>query len=217
MDGRRVHGLAAAVALSMVVLAQSGCVSALATAMYFWKGTNVAADTRCLEGKKVAVVCRPLVELQFSSSRAAGDIAEQTGALLGANARKVTMVDDRKVVDWVDNHGDGEYAALGRGVGADLVVVIELEGFTTHAHPTVLQGKANLNVTVYDIAAGGKKVYEKTLEQIVYPPNAQYSTLDKPEDEFRREFVNEIAQTVGQLFYDHDYYATFAKDAQTLK
>ena len=49
--------------LMIAALPAIGCQSGLFTAMYLFKGTEVDPDFKDLKGKKVAVVCRPMVSL----------------------------------------------------------------------------------------------------------------------------------------------------------
>src|SRR5579863_4532197 len=91
------------VALVLLALfaAQSGCVSALTTVAWLVKGNDVDADWNGLRHKRVAVVCRPLVELQYSAgSRSAQDLAVQVGKLLQQRVRKISIVDPRDVAEW---------------------------------------------------------------------------------------------------------------------
>ena len=59
----------AAVLITVAALScSSGCRSAIATAMYLFKGDDVNAEYTGLKGKKVAVVCRPPADLNYSNS-----------------------------------------------------------------------------------------------------------------------------------------------------
>ena len=59
-----------------------GCKSVLTTAAYLINGTDEEAEFKDLKGKKVAVVCRPLVTLQYRDSNAGRDLAQQVATLL---------------------------------------------------------------------------------------------------------------------------------------
>ena len=56
-----------------------GCRSALFTVSYLLKGNDVEAEYDGLQKKKVVVVCRPVVELAYSDSSVARDLAKQVG------------------------------------------------------------------------------------------------------------------------------------------
>ena len=66
--------------IAATVLPAIGCASALFSAMYLIKGTDVDADFDGLKQKKVAVVCRPLVGLTYQNSGVAKDLAKQPAA-----------------------------------------------------------------------------------------------------------------------------------------
>lgn len=213
------YGVAAALtlALAMAVLPTAGCRSALATAMFLWKGTDVPPDYAGLKEKKVAVVCRPLVTLQYRNANVARDLAQQVTLLLQEKVPKVHTVDQRKIAKWTDENTWEEYPEVGKAVKADLVVGIDLEGFNLLQGQTLYQGKANATVRVYDCHQGGKMVYEKIIPQIKYPPSTGIPTSDRQEADFRREFVAVFADQVARHFYAHDPYADFAQDAAALR
>ena len=96
------HGIALALALAVTLLPALGCQSALLTAMYLIKGTDVDADFAELKGKKVAVVCRPPATLQYRDSNAGRDLAQQVSVLLEKEVPKIQMIEQRKVNKWAD-------------------------------------------------------------------------------------------------------------------
>jgi hypothetical protein len=211
------YGIALALTVAMAVLPALGCRSALATAVYLIKGTDVDPDFAELKGKKVAVVCRPLVNLQYRNANVARDVAQQVTVLLQQRVPKIHTIDQRKVVKWTDENTWEEYSEVGKALKADMVVGIDLEDFNVLQGQTLYQGKANATVCVYDCQKNGKKVFEKILPQSVYPPNAPIPTADRLEAEFRREFVAVLADQIARHFYAHDPHADLAQDASALK
>jgi hypothetical protein len=189
----------------------------LVTAMYLFKGNDVDAEFAELKGKKVAVVCRPMVALQYRNSSVARELAEQVTTLLEKNVPKIHMVDQRKVNKWIDENTWEEYREVGKALKADMVVGIDLESFSIFQGQTVYQGKANAIVAVYDSEKKWKKVFEKVLPQSVYPPNSFVPTSDRLEGDFRREFVAVLADQVARHFYSHDPYPDMAQDSAALK
>ena len=209
----RVHALAACLFLTLVVT-QSGCVSALATVAWMVKGNNVDADWNGLRNKRVAVVCRPLVELQYSAgSRSAQDLAVQVGKLLEQRMRKISIVDPREVAEWTDEHDWEDYSEVGQALKADMVVGIDVEEFNLYQSQTLYQGKARLAITVYDVANEGKVAYQKAIPRIVFPPNRGVDT-STPEEDFRQRFVAHLADIIGRHFYSHDGQSDVALDAK---
>jgi hypothetical protein len=211
------YGIALTLALAMAALPALGCRGALATAMFLIKGTDVDPDFAELKGKKVAVVCRPLVTLQYRNTSVARDLAQQITLLLQQQVPKIQTVDQRKVSKWTDENTWEEYSEVGKAMKADMVVGIDLEAFNIFQGQTLYQGKANATVRVYDCHKNGKVVFEKVLPQAVYPPNSGIPTSDRLEAEFRREFLAVLADQIARHFYAHDPHADLAQDAAAMK
>ena len=158
----------------------------------------------------MAVVCRPLVGLNYRDASVAEDLAREIHKLLAANVRKVEMIDQRKVAEWVDEHSWEEYNEVGKALDADYVVGVDLESFSIFQGQTVFQGKADVVLKVFD----GKQddpVFERRLPEIVYPPHNPRSTYDERESEFRCEYIGVLADHIARHFYPHDPYADFAQ------
>jgi hypothetical protein len=92
-------------------------------------------------------------------------------------------------------------------------VGVELEDFRLHQGQTLYQGRANVEIKVYDLKEGGKMVFSKTPKPSIYPPNAAVPTSEKQEGQFRREYVKVLAEEVARHFYDHDSRVNFAVDS----
>ena len=203
--------------LAMLLVPAVGCRSAIATAMFLFKGNDVDPDFGDLKGKKVAVVCRPLVSLQYRNASVARDLAQQITLLIQKHVPKVQTIDQRKVAKWTDENTWEEYREVGKALKADMVVGIDLEGFSLFQGQTLYQGKANATIRVYDCQKGGKLVFEKVLPQSVYPPNTGIPTSDRLENEFRREFVAVLSDQIARHFYAHDPYSDMAIDAAAVR
>ncbi len=195
----------------------TGCVGALTTAAYLLRGTDVPAEFTGLKGKKVAVVCQPMAAMQVRSSTAARDLARQLSARLQQNISRIQVISSQKVENWIDQNQWEEFQDIGKALQADIVVGVELEEFNLYQSQTLYQGQASLTVKVIDCTAGGKVLFEKTLSQIRYPPNHSIPTWEKPEAQFRREFIAYLADFIGRYFYGYDPYRDFAQDATFLQ
>lgn len=206
----------AAVLTLAVVVAAGGCRSALITATYLLKGYNVEAEYDGLKGKRVAVVCRPVVDLTYRDSNVARDLARQVGILLHTNGRKIKVVRQQDVDEWTDANTWDEYTEVGKALGVDMVVGIDLQDFTIFQGQTLYQGKANVVIRVHNCSDPDQPEFEKVLPQVVYPPNAGIATHEKPQREFRRKFVEVLADQISRHFYDHDPHADYAMDATAL-
>jgi len=200
----------------LVTALVAGCTNVLFTAAYLIRGNDVPAECKKLKDKRVAVVCRPVIELQYRNARVDQDLADQVATLLRKNVPKIKVIDQRKVSKWIDENTWEEYVEVGRAVGAEMVVGIDLERFDLMKGQTLFQGRANTTLKVYDCRSG-ELVFEKRIPQSVYPPNREVSTLSKQEGEFRREFLRILADQLARHFYDHDPYADFALDSKSIE
>ncbi len=210
------HRVVLLAVLAVVALPAIGCQGFMLTAMYLIKGTDVDPDFKELKEMKVAVVCRPLVSLQYRNANVGRDLATQITRLLQEKVPKIETVDQRKVAQWLDENTWEEYVEVGKAMKVDMVVGIDLEGFSTFQGQTLYQGKADATIWVFDCRDGGKVVFEKPLPQCVYPPNAPIPTSERTERGFRREFVLVLADQIARHFYAHDPHADMAMDAMAL-
>jgi hypothetical protein len=218
MDRFRSGRLWVAVPLILAVACASisgGC-NVLATAMYVIEGHSTAAEFDKLKGKKVAIVCRPVTSLNFRDSSVSRDLAKQVGVLLQKNVKKIKLVDQRDVFEWADENNWDEYVEIGKALEADMVIGLDLEEFSLYQGQTLYQGKANLKILVYDVAHGKEPVFEQNLPQTIFPPNAAIPAGEKPEAQFRRTFVNHLAELIARHFYEHDPTLDFAADSTAL-
>lgn len=210
---RRILPLVAA--WSAVSLA-AGCSSGLFTVAYLLRGNDVPPECDALKNKRVAVVCRPMVALQYRNARVDHDLAQELSSLLRSNVPKIKLIDYRRVAEWMDEHTWDDYTEVGKALGADLVVGIDLEHFDIYQSQTLYQGRASVEVKLYDCQTGNV-VFKKHLPQIVYPPNRVVQASEVREQEFRREFVRVLADQIGKHFYAHDPYADFAMDSKNIE
>jgi len=149
-----VLGLLAAVLLT----AGSGC-STLLTAAYVLMPEDTPAEFAGLKGKHVAVVCKPIIELEFADAGSGRQLASVVGSLLQQNVRKARVIDQQEVARWIDEHAWVDYPTVGKALDADMVVGIDLEEFRLHEGTTLYRGRATIHVRVFDVAAG-KVVFE---------------------------------------------------------
>jgi hypothetical protein len=212
--------LATGAVLLAALAVAGGCTNLLFTAAYLIQGTDSPAECDKLTGKKVVVVCRPVVALQYRDARVDQDLAEAVSGLLQANVKKIKMVPHRKVAEWMDENRWEEYIDVGKALGADFVVGIDLEHFELRQSQTLFQGKANTEVKVVDCRTKERTnevVFKKRMPQTVYPPNRVVQSSDVQEQQFRRDFVRVLADQVGRHFYPHDPHADVGLDSRNLE
>jgi len=213
--GHRLVGLG--LVLAMLLTSSAGCSTVAFTLAYLIKGTDVPAECKALKEKKVVVVCRPLASLQYRNARVDQNLAEQVGVLLARNVPKIKMVDHRKVAEWMDENSWDEYTEVGKALRADVVLGIDLEDFQLYQGQTLFQGRAQVELKLYDCKTR-EIVFRKRLRPSVYPPNRRMiPTSECQESEFRQAFVGFLADQIGRHFYAHEPYADIALDAKALE
>jgi hypothetical protein len=210
------YGYLLAVLAAMVsILPAAGCRNVLTTVAYLWKGTDVEADFNGLQGKKVAVVCRPATSLTFGNATVGAELARQVSNLLRTNVSKIKLIEQQKVAEWTDTHDWSQYKQVGKAVGAEMIVGIELLDFSVYQGQTLYQGKADATVSVVD-CADGKMLFEKPLPPSVYPPNTGIPASEVDERTFRRKFILVLADQIARHFYPHDPHADLLQDSAAL-
>jgi hypothetical protein len=184
-----------------------GC-SLVPTIAYIIKPEDVAAEFDGLNGRRVVVICRA-TSLDYAQPTVGRDLAMRVGMLVQKNGRKVEIVDERELADWVDKHDWRDYREVGRALKADLVLGIDLDRFDVKLSSTVLQGQADAHISVYDVSKN-MVVWEKRPRTIRFPTNGPW---DGNEEEFRRRFMGILAERIAHHFYAYDSRKDFASDS----
>lgn len=199
------------IALALPLL--SGC-STLITAAYLLQPADVPAEYAGLKGKHVAVVCKPIVELEFSDASSARELATMVGSQLAMNVRKAHVIDQREVARWIDENAWVDYPTLGKSLDADIVVGIDLEEFRMHEGSTLLKGRAKFRIRAFDID-DGKVVFDKRVDDFAYPSSGAIPSSDRSESQFRGTFLQLLSRRIARCFHAFDSREHFADDNLT--
>ncbi|QDT69632.1 hypothetical protein MalM25_25710 [Planctomycetes bacterium MalM25] len=201
---------------AFLLMVSTGCHPGLmiATAQYMIDGGDLV-DPECeaLDEKKVVVFCRPPASHEFRHAGASQMIAKQVSDLLEMNVPKVEVVKQSKVDQWVDENDTDDYEELGRAVGADMVVHIELGHFELFKGKTVYQGNADVTVSTYDMNENAKLVWKSELGEVLFPVHSGIAVQDKAVSQFQKEFVGILSEKVARNYYKHPRHEDFAMDA----
>jgi hypothetical protein len=190
----------------------SGC-SILPFIAYLYQGLATPAEFDQLKGKRVAVICRPVASLQYQSSGVSRELAQAVADLLQKNVPKINVIDQEDIDKWEDENNWEEYAQIGKALNAEMVVGIDLDQFSLMQGQTLYQGRASVDVAVYDMSRSSHRpVFQKALPQQMFPPNSPIPAADRSLSEFRTQFVRQLAEQVARHFYDHDATKDFASD-----
>lgn len=205
----------AVLCLVMLLACVTGC-SAISTLAYIWNPNDTPASYKGLVDKKSVVVCRA-ESLEYSDPLIGRELAGVIGRKMEQNDKKISVIDDQKLADWTDRNDWSDYRQVGKALKADMVVGVDIERFTIRQGPTLLQGQADVRISVYDIKEGGKKVWEYRPATIKFPPNAPIPSGERQEAEFRRQFIDRVAEEVAHNFYAYNSRDLHALDSTALK
>ncbi|HVA51098.1 MAG TPA: hypothetical protein VNH11_32455 [Pirellulales bacterium] len=195
-----------AIVCAAFCLAQTGCVKLMTTVAYFVKGTTDDAEFEGFKDKRVAIVCRPLVEMKYGAGTVPNDLATRVGQLLKQNGKRVKLIKQSEVSNWTDENPNEELYAIGQGVSADLVLGIDLEDFSLYQGQTLYQGKSQVRLSVCDVHSDGEIIWEKPMRQVVWPAQGGRPAQEEPVQQFQREYVEILATEIGNHFYAHDHF-----------
>ena len=177
-----------------------GC-SLVATGMWMIDPKDREAEYKGLRDCTVAVVCRAGASQQMEAAGATHEIARQVSVALKQNIKHIHLVSQKDVNDWLDNNEMKSYEELGKAVKADKVVAIELAQMSLYDGKTLYQGRAQANITVYDIVDGDNTPLRPL--DVSYPPRNGVPT-DIPERQFRAKFLEILSGQIGRRFYAYD-------------
>ena len=190
-----------------------GCIGAAAQLLYVIKGTKSPAAFAGLEGKKVAVVCSSEAAA-YGPDTLTYSINKVVSLKLKESVKKINVVSPAKVEQWIDTNGwnQSNFVEVGRGVGADLVVAIDIGSYTIHEGQTLFKGRTNLTVTVYDISKGGQVVFVHGPTEYVFP-NTGRPAIQTTDRQFELVYLKKLTDHISSLFFPHDRLDNFAEDA----
>ena len=212
-QARRPMVYMVAVLSLMVIAVSSGC-GLLANFINAAGGGLIPPAYDGLKEQRVAVVC--ISSAQFGPPTISNELSRRVARNLKANVNKIELIDPLRVEDWIDRNGWDyiDHKTLGRGVEADMLVVIDLDSFNYRQGGTLYQGQADIRAVVYDMASGDQ-VFAYTPPQIRFPTTAIPSTGTN-ELQFRRQFLDIVGERISRNFYPYDAQQDFARDASVM-
>lgn len=204
--------LGVALALSAVLL-NTGCIGAMAQLLYVIKGHKENAEFAGLKDKTVAVVCIT-DSTAYGPDSLSSTVNKAVSLQLKQNVRKCTVISPAKVSEWIDHNGwnQSNFIEIGRGVGADMVVAIDMGSYTIKEGQTLYKGRTDLTVTVYDITKGGQVAHVHGPTEYVFPKNGRPS-IQTSERQFEAVYLAKLTDYIARMFYDADTLDQVAEDA----
>jgi uncharacterized protein YbjQ (UPF0145 family) len=209
----KYSALCAAMAVILSAALAGGC-RPLAQAIGAFEGHEIQqAKFNGLEGKRVAVVCIDVNSL-YGPGDEAELLARNVSTQLSQNVKNIKLVKSSEIADWIDQQDQAliDFRNVGRGVKADMVIGIDLNSISTRDVGTLLQGKANIAVKVFDMSRPEEPVYERPPTVIEFPEHGARHVTEN-EANFRVMFLRVLADTIAKDFYAHDRTLDFGRDA----
>ncbi len=197
----------------LLVTTSTGCINQLAGLLYVIKGHKVAPKFQGLEGKRVAVLC-------LSDASAYGPdtltytVSKHVGIKIAQGVKNVEVVGPGKIESWIDENGwkESKVVALGKGVKADMVIVIEIGSYSIHEGATMYKGNADLTVTVYDIKKNGQISFADGPDLFSFPENGR-PAVQTSDRQFESFYLARLTEHISKLFVPYDKMESFADDA----
>lgn len=202
---------------AVVLCTTTGC-STLITMAYLLQPPDVPAEFPGLKGKTIAVVCRPIIELEFADAGSARELATLIGTQLKKGlgqkglGRATKVIEQHEVSRWNDENAWVDYQTVGAALDAEYVVGVDLEQFRLYEGSTLFRGRASAVVRVYEVAEK-KLVFQRRIEDYAFPANTAIPTTDKSEREFRNLFLEMLSRRVSRLFHAYESREVFAEDS----
>jgi hypothetical protein len=209
----KYSALCAAMSLILSAGLAGGCRPLVQAIGAFEGHEIVPARFNGLEGKRVAVVCIDVNSL-YGPGDEADLLARGVSTELSQNVKNIKMVKQSEIHDWIDQQDQAlvDFRNVGRGVKADLVIGIDLNSISTRDVGTLLKGRANIAVKVFDMSRPDEPVYEKPATVIEFPEHGARHVTES-EANFRVMFLRVLADTITKDFYAHDRTLDFGRDA----
>ena len=184
----------------------------MAQLLYLVKGHDIPAAYSGFEGKRVAVVVTT-----ESSSYGPDSLSETMERYLqlklGANIRDIELVSNTEVRNWMDLNDSAatNLVDLGKAVGADLVLGVDVDNYKIRQGRTMYKGRAEIEVNVFDTSTGNK-TFAFGPDQLAYPENGR-PALNTTDRQFQVFYLSWLTERIARNFYKHDGLVDVAEDA----
>lgn len=220
MSSRRSLSAKAITIGGLLVLAAMnlGCVGFPAQLINVIRGGHkIPAEFSGLEGKRVAVVCVSN-SASYGPNAVCSMLERSVSSILQEEVDGIEMIHHDVVADWIDNNDwdQMDYREIGRGVDAEMVLAIDLDGFRLHEGRTLYKGHTDVVITVYDMNDGGQVAFRKEILDYSFPRSGARATTEISEARFRQLFVKVLARNIAKYFFDYLYEDDFGTDALSL-
>ena len=95
---------------------------------------------------------------------------------------------------------------IGKKLGADYVIDLTIGSMNVYQPNSgnmIYEGRAEVAVQVYDVAAGSAEPMHKYVHQYIYPKTGMIAVGDVPLSRFKMDFVGRLAVEIARKHIDH--------------
>jgi hypothetical protein len=173
-----------------------------------------------LEGKRVVLLTHAVAGTQNDFLSIDRDLAREVGKILREKAKKIDLVSQDKVWDWIEGHPSWtDPADVARDFEADMVIFLEVESFQIQdpRSPGLLEGTAKTHIQAFELDypknSKGKKLTDQEKEsRTVYD---DYRDTEFPRrgpiaieqgvsrGAFKTKFLQIVAAEISWHFVEH--------------
>ena len=205
-----------ALATISTLVITTGCIQEMAQLMYVIKGHKIEPPFQGLKEKTVAIVCNSDAPA-FGPDALSVTIAKHLGITFVTSEDKITIAAPAKVAEYIDANGwqEGSAGKLGKAVGADYVIVVEVDGYSIHEGPTLYKGRSDWTASAYDVANDGQLVFSNGPNHFAFPETGRPS-LQTSERVFESFYLARLTDRISKQFVSYDKMETYAADAMIL-
>ena len=207
-----------ALLLATVVATSGGCVGLTAQLMYWVQGGHtINAEYDDLQDKRVAVLCVSSAS-SYGPNSVCALLQRSVATILREEGGDMEVIYQDEIADWIDTNGwdEMDYREVGRGVNAERVLAIDIDGLRLHEGRTLYKGRVDLIISVYDMEQEGKVVFRRTIPEFTFPRNGARHATEMSEARFRSLFVTILAKHVAKYFCGYHLEEEFGSDAMFL-
>ena len=200
----------------LIALLAAAFIAGPALADSEYPDISIGELKKAIAEKKVAVICS--TDEGVSTDVNGIVVARFVRKLMEEKIDKIKMTGEQELDQWVLGQSSDvrDYAEIGKGLGVDYVVAIDMVNLTLKNGSTLHRGNCDLTVSVYDIKKSGKVAFRKHIPGFAYPSMEGTPTTDVNETTFRRIYLTRVAHRVARHFFPYEVGADVAADASML-
>ena len=212
----------AALLMAVLLLCNlSGCQIVLGVLQIFQGFPMTTCDFTKQTHRKLSEKEKRVVVLSMSVDSARVEVPSLDIDIIAEVSRqlkiaKITVVDEHKVANWIDEHDNitkgTDLEPIGEHFKADFIVLVSFEdfGYREENSPDLYRGHAAGKVVVAEMIDDGIKPGKKRAKVIYnkpfnskYPLNRPISADQEGPDLFKQRFMMKLSQTLTRLFVDY--------------